>query len=383
MDVEREVVSCARELVRIQSYSGQEAEVARYVVARMEALGFDEVLLDGMGNVLGRVGDGERVLLLDSHMDTVEVPDEEAWRIPPFEGRIQDGLLHGRGSADMKAALAASLHGAAMAKRRGWLEGRTVYVSATVMEEDCDGENLKHLLQETGIRPDAVVVCEPSNNRIVLGHKGKALVTVRTRGTSAHGATPERGRNAISEMADILQRVEALDRRLAATKGRRGTAVVTRIESMGASLNAVPSECEIHIDRRLGPGEDQALVEREMVALTEGKDASWEVAPVRRTSWTGMPVEYYPVHDSWSLAEDHPLTTACERAFWSVFSHESRPFGFWDFSTNAVTPVALGIPTIGFGPGDPAVAHARDEACPIQQIRDAALFYATLIREAP
>jgi len=141
----QDLIEFAQSLVQTKSLSGQEEAVVSLVAARMKALGYDEVTIDSMGNVIGRIGKGEKSILFDSHLDTVDVTDAAEWNIPPFSGEIVDGRLHSRGSVDMKAAAAASIYAGAIAKQLGLLEDKTVYVSCTVFEEDCDGENLKHL----------------------------------------------------------------------------------------------------------------------------------------------------------------------------------------------------------------------------------------------
>src|SRR5512143_1466276 len=223
-----------------------------------------------MGNILGRIGNGQKSILFDSHVDTVDVKDEDKWDIPPFSGRIVDGRLHGRGSVDMKSAAAASLYAGALAKKSGLTSGKTVYVSCTVFEEDCDGENLKHLFKELNLKPNYVIICEPSNNIISLGHKGKAQVSIKTHGVSAHGSAPEKGMNAIYEMAEIIQRVEKTNAELMKKDGMRGTLAMSKISSVSASLNAVPSECEVYLDRRMVPGETEDAIKQEMNSLIEG-----------------------------------------------------------------------------------------------------------------
>jgi len=373
-------ISLAQNLVRIQSFTGQEEEIIRFLAQKMDDLGFEEVIIDSMGNLLGRVGHGEKSILFDSHVDTVTVNDASEWIVPPFSGEIRDGKLYGRGSVDMKGAIAASILAAARAKNQGLLDGKTVYVSCGVMEEDCDGENLKHVFNERHLRPDRVVICEPSSNRICLGHKGKAQVTIQTRGISAHGSAPEKGVNAVYEMAEIIQRVEKTNLRLAPRDGMRPTLVLSRIYSTSASLNAVPSECEIYLDRRIIPGETVEDIRREMDQLIAGKNASWKIGTLKRTSWTGQPVTYEPLHPSWKIEQTHPLTQASLRAYEATFGRLPDIFEFWDFSTNAVTPVALGIPTIGFGPGDSKLAHMVNESCSLEEIDQACAFYTALIQ---
>jgi putative selenium metabolism hydrolase len=380
-ELQKELIEFTQSLIQIKSLSGQEREVIQVLEQKMKALGYDEVLIDSMGNLLGRIGNGGKSILFDSHVDTVDVKDEAEWDVPPFSGRIVDGRLYGRGSVDMKSAAAASLFAGALAKKLGLTSGKTVYVSCTVFEEDCDGENLKHLFKDRNLRPDHVVVCEPSNNVITLGHKGKAQISIKTHGVSAHGSAPEKGVNAIYEMADIIRRVEQKNLELMKKEGMRGTLVMSKISSVSASLNAVPSECEVYLDRRTVPGETEAAVKQEMDELIRGKNATWEVGTLHRKSWTGMDIRYEPFHTAWKIDMEHELTKACIAAYRECFGNELKEFDFWDFSTNAVTPVSMGIPTIGFGPGEYKLAHMRNENCEIAQILEACEFYTRVIEK--
>jgi putative selenium metabolism hydrolase len=250
-----------------------------------------------------------------------------------------------------------------------------------VFEEDCDGENLKHLFKEFNFKPGYVVICEPSSNAITLGHKGKAQISIKTQGLSAHGSAPEKGINAIYEMAEIIQRVDKTNLELMKKDGLRATLVMSRISSTAASLNAVPSECEAYLDRRMVPGETEEAIKQEMDQLIKGKNATWEVGRLHRKSWTGMDINYEPFHLAWKIDLEHELSRACMAAYHEIFGHEPEGYGFWDFSTNAVTTVSMGIPTIGFGPGESKLAHMRNESCEINQILDACRFYTRLIRE--
>jgi putative selenium metabolism hydrolase len=234
---------------------------------------------------------------------------------------------------------------------------------------------------ELELRPDYVVICEPSNNKIALGHKGKIQVSIKTQGVSAHGSAPEKGVNAIYEMAEIIQRVERMNLELMKREKPRGTLVLSRISSVSASLNAVPSECEIYLDRRIIPGETETEIQQEMDRLIQGKNATWEVGTLHRKSWTGMDIHYEPFHLAWKIDPGHALTKACNVAYRETFGSEPTEYDFWDFSTNAVTPVNLGIPTVGFGPGESKLAHMRNENCEVVQIVQACDFYARLIEK--
>ena len=380
-ELKQELIEFTQSLVRIRSISGQEEEIIRFLEQKMRSLGYDEVTIDSMGNLLGRIGSGETSILFDSHVDTVAVTDEAQWEIPPFSGTILNGRLYGRGSVDMKSSAAATVYAGAIAKRLGLSSGKTVYVSCTVFEEDCDGENLKHLFKGLHFKPDYVVICEPSDNLIALGHKGKAQVSIKTQGVSAHGSAPEKGVNAIYEMAEIIQRVERANAELMKKEAPRGTLVMSRISSTSASLNAVPSECEVYLDRRTVPGETEDDIRGEMDRLVKGKNATWEMGTLHRKSWTGMDITYVPFHSAWKIDLGHKLSQACVRAYRQIFGHEPAGYDFWDFSTNAVTPVSLRIPTIGFGPGEYKLAHMRNENCQVDQIVEACDFYTRLIKE--
>ncbi len=375
-----DLIDFTSQLVRIQSYSGQEGEAIRFIKSKMEALGYDEVVQDKYGNVIGRVGSGDTVILFDSHIDTVQVNDADMWEEPPFSGTVKDGYLWGRGSVDMKSGAAASVYAAAAAKANGYLDGKTVYVSCSTFEEDCDGEALKQVLDGLKKKPDFAVICEPSANLIATGHKGKAQVIITTHGVSAHGSAPEKGKNAVYEMAEIIQRVEKTNLDLMNKSGPHGTLVLSRVSSTSVSLNAVPSECQIYLDRRMAVGETEQDIRDEMDRIIAGKDASWEIDTMRRVTWTGEVLVYRPLHTAWQITLDHDLARAFITACTDVQGKKPDKFDYWDFSTNAVAVVAQGIPAIGFGPGEHKLAHMRDEKVSVDQVVDACSVYAQVIK---
>ena len=136
---ENEIISFLRDIVALQSLSGREEAVVRRIAAEMETVGFDEVVIDPLGNVMGRVGDGPRVIAFDAHIDTVDVTDRDQWDCDPFLGKIEDGKVFGRGAVDQKAGMAGMVHAAAIMKELGLLDGLQVWMVGSVMEEDCDG----------------------------------------------------------------------------------------------------------------------------------------------------------------------------------------------------------------------------------------------------
>ncbi len=373
-----DIIRFAQELIRTPSLTEQEGDLAKLVQGKMRDLNYDEVSVDELGNVIGILGDGPTRILFDAHMDTVGVKHPGEWRYDPFGGEIVGGKLYGRGAVDMKGALAALVFAGYIIKQLELQKGKTIVISASVMEEDYDGEAVYALCRKLASPPDYAVICEPSGLDLALGHKGRTLIKVTSKGVSAHGSAPEKGVNAVYEMGPILQRIETLNDGMMRQKGETGSVALTKICSSAESLNAIPAQCEVYIDRRLVHGEDRAIITAEMEALLEGMDAHWEVYDQRGISYTGVPVVLHSFLPAWEISPGHTLTRTCIKSFKAMFNRQPGLMK-WDFCTNGVaTAGRLNIPTIGFGPGDSKKAHIVDEHCEVSQILAAVKFYALL-----
>jgi putative selenium metabolism hydrolase len=246
-----------------------------------------------------------------------------------------------------------------------------------VQEEDCDGLPWLYILKEDGIRPDCVVITEPSSLRIYRGHRGRMEIEVHLRGKSCHASAPERGDNPIYKMSRLVQEVEQLNTRLRHDPFLgKGSIAVTEIRSLSPSLCAVPGACSIHLDRRLTAGETKESAVAEVKSLPSAAGAEVEILSYDTPSYTGLryPMEkYYP---TWVLEESHPLAQAAIRTYEALW--EKPPVvDKWTFSTNGVGSMGLmGVPTIGFGPGEEEVAHSVIERVPIRDLVEATQFYA-------
>ena len=195
-EFEADLVAFMQDIIRIPSLSSEEGEVIERIRQEMLQIGFDEVTVDPMGNLLGRIGSGPYIIALDAHVDTVGVGDLSQWDRDPHSGDIEDGFLYGRGTSDMKGGAASSVYAGALMKKMGIPDEITLYVTSTVQEEDCDGLCWQYIVNEDGLRPDLVVITEPTSQRIYRGHRGRMEMEVSTRGVSCHGSAPERGVNA-------------------------------------------------------------------------------------------------------------------------------------------------------------------------------------------
>jgi len=382
--IEAELTTFMQDIIRIPSLSSQEGAVVERIREEMVKLDFDEVTVDPMGNLIGRIGSGPRVIALDGHVDTVDVGDRSLWDREPLSGDIEDGILYGRGTSDMKGGVASSVYAGGLIKKRGIPDDVTLYVTATVQEEDCDGLCWQYIAKEDGIRPELVVITEPTSLRVYRGHRGRMEMQVHTSGISCHGSAPERGVNAVYKMAGIIADIESLNERLEPREPLgKGTVTISEIRSTSPSLCAVADGCTIHLDRRLTIDETEETAVAEIKALpsVQAADATVTVLDYAVPSYTGLTYptrKYYP---TWELPEDAVGTQAALAAHLNAFDVDAE-VGFWVFSTNAVaTAGMLGIPTIGFGPGHEKFAHAPNEQVEIEHLVRCSAFYTALVDE--
>ncbi len=375
------MIGFLRDIVAIPSLSGQEEAVVRRIEQEMRTVGFDEVRIDPLGNILGRIGDGPRVIAFDAHIDTVDVQDRDQWSCDPFQGKLEDGMVFGRGAVDQKAGMAAMVYAGAVMKELDLLDGVQVWMVGSVMEEDCDGLCWHYILQEKQLAPEFVVSTEPTNLRLNRGHRGRMEIRVRTRGKSCHGAMPHLGDNAVYRIAPAITAIEKLNDRLADDPFLgKGTCAVSWIGCTTPSLCAVPDQAEFHIDRRLTRGEtrESALAEVEDALRAAGVEAEVFTLTYREPAWTGLvyPMDkYYP---TWVLDENHPVLAAARAAYTDALGREPE-ISRWNFSTNGVAIMGLhGVPCIGLGPGPEELAHHADEHCPVDHVVQACAAYAAL-----
>lgn len=377
--LEREVVGFLRELIAIPAESRREGERCERVRQEYERLGFDEVFFDRLGNVVARIGNGPLTLLMDGHIDCVGVGDPEAWDHDPFEGKLEDGMVWGRGAVDELPAVACMAHGARLLRERGVPDEITLYLTASVMEEDCDGYCLLHLIENEGIRPDVVVIGEPTDLDVYRGHRGRVEATISTTGVSAHAAHPDAGENALYKLAPIISDIEALNERLASDDFLgAGTVVVSFVECTSPSLNAVPDSGRVYIDRRLTAGETVESALAELRALPHLGDASVELLSYDETSWRGERARQDKYFPTWLLPEAHPLVEGVAAAAEAVLG-APRAISRWSFSTNGVATMGRhGIPTVGFAPGREELSHTTRERVSVDDLVRATAVYSLI-----
>lgn len=370
-----------RRLVRTPGLPGAEGMVAALIMDEMRRLGYDDVWMDAAGNVVGRIGPAEGPgLMFNSHMDTVAVADPAAWTVDPWSAEVRDGRLYGLGACDMKGGLAATVYGAAkLIPHRAALKG-PVWVACVGLEESSEGTCTRVLCEQRRLTPQWVVIAEPSNLQVVRAQRGHVEMQLTVRGRSAHSSAPHLGRNAIYDASRLIFGLEILAEQLLDDPFLGpGVLAVTEIRSRGVSRNAVPDRCELTLDRRLTVGETEsmAVLEVQRVIAREGVEAEVHIIEEDVTTHTGQTYRARRASLPWAFEERHPLVKALLEAAREV---GLRPqITRWHFATEgAYTAGVAQIPTVGFGPGDPAIPHTCNEHVEIQQLYTAAQTYAVL-----
>ncbi|MBU1534687.1 YgeY family selenium metabolism-linked hydrolase [Myxococcota bacterium] len=372
-----------KDIIAIKSVSSEEKAVVERIAEEMQKVGFDEVKIDGFGNVLGRVGNGPRVIAMDAHIDTVDVGDPEMWATDPFGPVEKDGIIYGRGASDQKGGMAGMVYGAKIMKELNLLGEFSVWIVGSIQEEDCDGLCWQYIIKEKVLDPEVVVITEPTNLNLYRGHRGRMEMEVETGGLSCHGSDPTRGDNAITKMADIIKDIDALNKRLEPTPFLgKGTVAVTHIRSVSPSLCAVPDTAIIHLDRRLTEGEDEKLAVAQIEALpsVQRAQAKVRVLVYDTPSYKGTVYPTRKVYPTWTLPEDHKAVQAGVAA--GEIALGRKPFvDKWVFSTNGIATAGMfNIPTIGFGPANEVYAHSPMDQIPVEHLEKVMAFYAAFVK---
>ena len=417
-----DMVRFLRQMISRPSESCEEKEVVECIKAEMEKVGFDKVEIDGLGNVIGWIGDGDKILAIDSHVDTVGIGNIENWDHDPYEGYETDEIIYGRGGSDQEGGMASAVYAAKIMKDLDLIpRGYKIMIVGSVQEEDCDGMCWQYIYNKDKIVPEFVISTEPTDGGIYRGHRGRMEIRVDVKGISCHGSAPERGDNAIYKMADIIADVRSLNENGCGEEDEikglvkmlepeynpdhyedarflgRGTCTVSQIFYTSPSRCAVADSCSISIDRRMTAGETWESCLEEIRRLPSCKkyadDVKVSMYMYDRPSWTGEVYETECYFPTWINKESSAHVKALVEAHKALFGEkrigspsamdkrEGRPLcDKWTFSTNGVSIQGrYGIPCVGFGPGAESQAHAPNEITWKQDLVTCAALYAAAI----
>ena len=369
---------CLSDMVKIPSLSAGEEKVVLKIKEQLKAAGVKDVRIDGLGNLIARVGTGPKILAFDAHIDTVDTGDVEQWDLSPFSGLIKDDHVHGRGTVDQEGGAASMVTAARILTEMNYDGDYAIYFTFTIMEEDCDGMCWLYLIEEEKLIPDFAVITEPTNLGLYRGHRGRMEMEVHVTGLSAHGSAPERGKNVIYSSAKTALKIQELHEVLKDDEFLgKGSIAPTVLTTETPSLCAIPDKAFMHIDRRLTWGETKESAVAEVQNILSD-DSEVSVPIYARESYTGKIFKQEKYFPTWKIPEDHPLVQAGVKAHLGLFNKPAR-IDKWTFSTNGVALCGKHkIPCIGFGPGNEIYAHAPNEKVPIEHLEKASAFYAAL-----
>ena len=376
-----DITKFLRDMIAIPSESCDEEKVVLRIKEEMLKVGFDKVDIDPQGNVLGYIGHGKHLIAMDAHIDTVGVGNMDNWEFDPYLGFEDEEQIGGRGGSDQEGGMASMVYAGKIIKDLGLEGDYTLLVTGTVQEEDCDGLCWQYIVEESKIKPDFVVITEPTSCQIYRGHRGRMEIKVTTHGISCHGSAPERGDNAIFKMAPILLELKELNHRLLDNDFLgKGTLTVSEVFFSSPSRCAVADGCSISIDRRLTDGEtfESALEEIRQLPSVKESGALVEMYDYARPAYTGLVYPTKSYFPTWVLDENHVVTQSTVDAFEGLFE-EKAVVDKWTFSTNGVSIMGrYNIPCIGFGPGHEDQAHAPNEVTFKSELVKAAAMYAVI-----
>ncbi len=382
----RELKDIVKELIRVPSLSGKEKDIAYLIRDYMNLYGVDKTLIDSYGNVIGIVkGDIERSIVFEGHMDHVPPGDLSNWKYDPYEARIVDNKIYGRGSVDMKGAIASMIYSIHKIKEK---DTPSVYYIFVPYEEISEGTLFKKAIEETlEIKPDLVILGEATNLNLYIGQRGRTVIKAEFHGISAHASMPDMGLNALKAASKyIYYLIQYRDKLPRHPILGRSSVEPTIIDCSPKSPPMIPDKCMLTIDYRMVLGESRESITgflnsiaRKLIDEGHSIHVDINILVEEAVMWTGTKIvieHYYP---SWLITNNDLI-----RKVLSILRGQNplAKTGVWRFSTDGVYSAGeANIPTIGIGPGDETLAHKPNEFIEIDQLFKASVIYSDIINK--
>jgi succinyl-diaminopimelate desuccinylase len=376
----QDMVDFCRRLVRTPSPSGHEQAVAALIASEMETLGYDEIVVDGAGNVIGVLeGDGiGATVQFNTHMDHVDAGNPAMWPHPPFDGTVSDGYVWGRGASDVKGAIACQVHALAAIKRVGLPLAGRIEVTCVVQEE-IGGIGTKYLAR--GRRPDYAVIGEATSNRLAYAHRGSTYVTARWKGKSVHSSRPWDAINPHYSAAGFLLGLRAVEMFSDPILGQSSLAP-TLYTLDNTSPNVTPGRADLTLNFRNVPSDTVEELLRRLGALQErtleaGCIGECFVPPREVQTYTGFADADPQCFPPLLTPADHPLVSTSVQALEEAYGRPIQPF-VWAFATDGGHLAEVGVPCVGFGPMEEKLAHTIDDRVSIHMLEEGYAGYMAL-----
>ncbi|QQK76656.1 M20 family metallopeptidase [Salicibibacter cibarius] len=363
-------------MIKTENPPGNEKEIALFIKDYFANEGVKADLIDidkGRTNVIVQLKGGMSgpKYLLNGHLDVV--PAGEGWETSPFNPIIHDGKLYGRGTADMKSGVAAMIYATKYVNKH--LEE---FPGELILFLNADEERRNDGMEDMISNPvyskyeldkaDFGVIGEPTDGKVCIGHRGVAKFRITTRGIPRHASEPNKGKNAIYEMNQIIGSLESLSQRVNQKKDQvlgSASLAVTLING-GSAPNIIPEKCEIEIDRRILPSENLDDIHDEIHKFLVSESGSAEL-------------QNYYVLDASYIEPTHSLVAHLKTAYYNA-TNEQTTYGVFNATCEApYLSKKLGIPTVIFGPGSLEQAHTNNEFVELSEVNEVALTYINLL----
>lgn len=361
----KQIIKFLSDIIKIKSYSNNEKEIANFIFKFIKDVNIKKIEIKKVkNNILIFIGKNNSSvkILYDAHLDTVPAENYKNWIYSPFSGKIIKDKIYGRGSCDDKASITSLVFTSIFLAQNNYDKNKICF-SLSSSEENSSGKGIEEVLKY--IKPQYCIICEPSDLKIVYGHKGKWSIKLTFYGKSVHSSVPFLGKNAIYSIYPIIKNIiESENKNFTESLLGKPTCTITFIESKTNSLNSVPHECSIYIDYRSVLGETEESIKNFL--LKNIKEEKYNFIPQHR------------FFKAWILEENHQLLKVAKQTQKICFGKHSKPL-LWQFCTNgSITMAEYNIPTIGFGPGNPFLAHQDNEYVKINDVLEAIKYYVCL-----
>lgn len=379
-----DIVQTAVDMIRINSQSTQEGEMAAYTIQKMKALGYDEVVVDPQGSVFGIVhgtGGGSSVTL-NCHLDVVYEGDASKWKHGPFSGDIAEGRIWGRGASDTKGTFAIQVHVPMILKNAGLLPKGDIIVAGVVSEEIAGFGSMMQTRNNDHLT-DYCVIGEATENDLAIGCRGRCCVVVTIKGKSCHASIPHEGRNPFDFLARFLPELQKVEMGHDELFGD-STMSCTNISSSEKGSNIIPNEITLLVDYRQVSCDTEDVVVRKIQAAADAAQVDGIEVDIRTlyfplTTYTGFQGQGYQGEPPFAVDANEPYVQLCKQAVESAVGHEIRT-KTWAFATDTGHFAAKGVKCIGYSPAEIRLCHTTEDSIDLEMLREGIAGYLSLTK---
>ncbi|KGM95590.1 peptidase [Clostridium novyi A str. 4552] len=373
-----DIVKFLKDIINTPSITLKEEKVALRVKKEMDRVGFDYTFIDGFGNVIGKIGNGKKIIAIEAHIDTVNIGDKELWVQNPFVANIKEGVVYGRGALEQKGAIASMIYAAKSIKELNIKGNYTLYIIGSIMKETYDGEALRYIINKDGIHPDYVILTEPTNLNIHTGSMGRAEIDIILKGLSVDSGYPKIGINSIYKASPIVSELKKLNEIYMKNLSGKALISVNKIICTTPNKSCVPDKCIIKTDSRMWNENILNDILNDIRSLKSVKNSEVKISTVNKKTYTGYSYSTKHMLLPWIIDESSYIVKTTIETYKSLYNKDPK-IDKWILTTNgSITSGVFNIPTIGFGPGKEILAYGPREQVSVNDLLKASVMYALL-----